>query len=68
MSTGNPSSVTAYLAVNGDDQTAKLDDPTHPFKTLNAARAALTPFRETKTVKVVDLGYAPLTPTPKTTP
>lgn len=46
--------ITAYLAVNGNDATAVLDDPSKPFKTLVAAQAALATHSATR---IVDLGY-----------
>lgn len=49
--------ITAYLAINGDDATAKLNDATRPFKTLKAAQEALAPHRATTTVSLIDLGY-----------
>ncbi len=52
---------TAYLAINGDDATAQLDDPDHPFKTMAAALVALKPFAPNTSIK--DLGYIkPKTP------
>lgn len=52
----------AYIAVNGDDQTAQLGDPARPFRSLNAAQEALSPHRATHTVKIVDLGYITQSP------
>lgn len=51
------STIIAYIAVNGDDQTGALGDPARPFKTIKAAQAALEPRRATNTVQLVDLGY-----------
>jgi hypothetical protein len=49
--------MTAFLAINGNDATAMLNDATRPFKTLAAAQAALAPHRATTTVRIIDLGY-----------
>jgi len=48
---------TAYLAINGDDATAQLDDPSKPFKTQAAAEEALGPHKPH--TQLIDLGYIP---------
>lgn len=54
--------IIAYIAVNGDDQTAALEDPARPFKSLKAAQEALSPHQATHTVRVVDLGHITQSP------
>lgn len=50
-------SKTAYLAVNGNDETAALNKRSKPYATYAAALAALEPFRATHIVNVVDVGF-----------
>lgn len=57
----------AYLAINGNDATAKLYEKelskeelaagVLPYKTFDAAVKALTPFRSTHAIGIIDLGY-----------
>lgn len=46
---------TAYVAINGDDATALLDDPEHPFRSMAAALAALKPH--SPHIQIKDLGF-----------
>lgn len=57
----------AYLAINGNDTTAKLYEKelskeelaagVLPYKSFDAAVKALTPFRPTHAIGIIDLGY-----------
>lgn len=64
--------MTAYVAINGNDATAKLYETkltrdelragVLPFRSFDAAVKALEPFRKTYAIGVVDLGYVVLLP------
>lgn len=57
--------ITAYIAVNGNDQTGNVGDPKLPFKTVVAAQTALDAFKDREGVvtKIIDLAYvAPSSP------
>jgi len=66
--------MTAYVAINGNDATAKLYETkltrdelragVLPFRAFDAAVKALAPFRETHAIGVVDLGYVVPVPAP----
>lgn len=54
------SKVIAYLALNGDDATAVLNDRTKPYKTHKAALDALKPHSDKREpTGIIDIGHLP---------